>query len=209
MRGLGVVRRAAMVAATGLALAVPSASALSLEVGGQPLAVGSPVTAFSTNFSLKASAWQFVCDETTFTGKLVSPTTVSIEEAAFVGGNPTHEELCKSPSDLVPTWNPTTPPKFEFAAKGKAFLLNARVRLVPLKYVEAPQGHHHGCNPEKVKTKGSYKATTSPMPLVASFGGIKWKGLRESGKESACKENPVFSAGFSFSSEGQPVEVVS
>jgi hypothetical protein len=209
MRGLALVRRAVVVAATGLALAVPSASALSLEVGGHSLAVGSPVTAFSTNFKLKAAAWQFVCEETTFTGKLVSPTAVSIEEAAFVGGDPMHEELCKSPSDLVPTWNPQTPPKFEFGAKGKAFLLNARVRLVPLKYVEAPEGHHHGCNPEKVKTKGSYKATETPKPLVANFGPIKWKGLRESGNESACKENPVFSAGFSFSSEGQTVEVVS
>ena len=209
MLGSRLVRRAGVAAIAVLAVGASSAYAVTFEVAGQPLAVGSPVQAVSTNFKLEAQNWQFVCNETTFTGKVASATSISIEEAAFVGGDPQHEELCKSPSDFVPTWNPTSPPKFEFGKNGKAFLMNPRVRLVPLKYVEAPQGHHRGCNPEKVKTKGSYKASATPQPLVANFAGIKWKGLRESGKESLCKENPVFSAGFSFLSGGEPVEVVS
>ena len=218
MRRSAVIRRVVGTTIAGLALAVTAAAPAlakkssplppTLEVNGQPLAIGSPVLAVSTNFQLKASAWQFVCNETTFTGTLVGSDTISIDEAAFVGGDPHDEELCKSPSELVPTWNPTSPAKFEFAAKGKALLLNARIRLVPIKYEEAPPGKHHGCNPEKAKGKGSYKADETPQPLVANFAGIKWKGLRESGAESACKENPVFSAGFTFSSEGQPIEVV-
>ncbi len=136
----------------------------------------------------------------------------AVREACVVaiagGGDPRHEELCNSQSDLVPTWNPTKPAKFEFGAKGKVSLLNARVRLVPLKYLEAAPGHHHACNPEKVTARGSYKATATPQQLVADFSGINWKGQRESGKESACKENPVFSAAFTFSSKGEPVKVV-
>lgn len=209
MLGSRLVHRAVLVAIALLALGASSAYAVTFETGGQPLAVGSPVQAVSTDFALTAQSWQWVCDETTFTGKLLNTNTISIEEALFMGGDAMHEELCQSPSDLVSTWNPKSPPKFEFGPKGKAFLMNPRVRLVPLQYVEAPAGHHRGCNPEKVKSKGSYKAAATPQPLVATFGGIKWKGLRESGKESLCKENPVFSADFSFLSEGEPVEVVS
>ncbi|HUH80706.1 MAG TPA: hypothetical protein VLZ06_05205 [Solirubrobacteraceae bacterium] len=206
-----VAALAAVAACTGIA---SGATSLRLQVGGTLLPAGAPIVASSTNTTVANAFWALTCTEGTLTGTLGQNNRpkndfISITAGQFAGGG--NEGLCSSTFEFVTAWMPQNPPEFILEKKGNADLRFPGLRMTPLEDIEKPRGHHESCVALSNAVKGTFPLSATPQPLTVTFTNVKMRLGANHGAECGSKKghSPMMSATFSFTSEGQGVDVVS
>src|SRR5262249_9814391 len=99
-------------------------------------------------------------------------------------------------------FNPRTTPEWEFVTAGKVKLSSMRFRL-------RNNGGPNTCQLEAKHLLGRFPVEKTPQPLVVTFTKAKLNQLREgAGGECGTGGMHALSGTFTFTSEGQPIEVV-
>jgi len=198
------------VACTGVASA---ATVLRLEVNGNVLPAGAPIVASSTNTTVSNAFWTLACSEGSLTGVVGQNNRpkndfILITSGQFAGGG--NEGLCSSAFDFVTAWVPQNPPEFILDKKGGAQLRFPGFKMTPLEDIEKPPGQHEACTALSNGIKGAFPLSNSLQQLVVSYTNVKMHLAADHGAEcgSRAGHSPFMSATFTFTSEGQEVEVV-
>jgi hypothetical protein len=205
------MRRLVMTMSATLLIAVAATSSaqaknLTIEVGGVPVTTPAPYTATSSDFQIATGEWTMVCPNSALTGKILS-NGLADDEAGIATGEFAGEPLCSSPHEFVTTFNP----KFTMltlVGTGKVKWSGPRFKLTPKESLGGPPGGHNACQFEAKNLKGTFPVGKTPQPLVVTFSKLKLNLVREAAG-SFCERGGThtLSATFTFTSEGQPLEV--
>ncbi len=189
-----------------------AAKVLKLEAGGSQIVGGAKVSVSSTEVGVSNAFFHLACTSGTLSGSIDQNnkgTTdgMVLDEGVFGGGG--EEGVCGGTPEFLTKFQPVQTPELVLSKTGKALLHFVSLRLVPRADIEKPENKQEACIVSATTMRGTFPVTTTPQPLVVTFTAAKMK-LQAQGAECGAgpEAKPVFTATFTGSSHGSPIEVV-
>ena len=209
---------ATSIAAGGLlAVAIVPADAqagkiLKLETGGSEIVGGAKVSLSSSEVEVSNASFHLDCTSGTMSGSIDNNNKgtsdgMVLGEGVFGGGG--EEGSCGGTPEFVTKFQPVQTPELVLSKTGKALLRFVTLRLVPRADIEKPENKQEACIVSATTMRGTFPVTATPQLLAVTFTAAKMK-LQPQGAECGAgpESKPTFTATFTGSSHGSPIEVV-